>query len=299
MCVPIPPRCIGLECSLVYTRNFFGFLCVGFTVKRYAKRMIDVQNRAYHDQHGRNYTSVIPTNIYGPHDNFHLEDSHVIPGLIHKTYNAMQNGTDLSCWGTESANNNARACTFQCVFAPMRSCPCGCLYRFLWISVWVYICVSLCLSIARAPSLSRSCAMPASATGLLRTAAVAAIVAAAKVSLLAMRTPFPYTLVYNTDSLAIHTRLQYRLPCHTIANGLALTLALVRATNTPRHTTPHHNPQPTQPTTHKIRNKGLARRCGSSYSAKIWLDSSCGPCVTTTRLTPSSFRSRKKTRYAS
>lgn len=179
------------------------FVFVGFTVNRYAKRMIDVQNRAYHDQHGRNYTSVIPTNIYGPHDNFHLEDSHVIPGLIHKTYNAMQNGTDLSCWGTESANNNARACTFQCVFAPMRSCPCGCLYRFLWISVWVYICVSLCLSIARARSLSRSCAMPASATGLLRTAAVAAIVAAAKVSLLAMRTPFPYTLVYNTDSLAI------------------------------------------------------------------------------------------------
>lgn len=68
----------------------------------YAKRMIDVQNRAYHDQHGRNYTSVIPTNIYGPHDNFHLEDSHVIPGLIHKTYNAMQNGTDLSCWGSGS-----------------------------------------------------------------------------------------------------------------------------------------------------------------------------------------------------
>lgn len=68
----------------------------------YAKRMIDVQNRAYHDQHGRHYTSVIPTNIYGPHDNFHLEDSHVIPGLIHKTFNAIQNGTDLTCWGSGS-----------------------------------------------------------------------------------------------------------------------------------------------------------------------------------------------------
>ena len=35
-------------------------------------------------QHGRMFTSVIPTNIYGRHDNFHLEDSHVIPGLMHK-----------------------------------------------------------------------------------------------------------------------------------------------------------------------------------------------------------------------
>lgn len=68
----------------------------------YAKRMIDVQNRAYHDQHGRMYTSVIPTNIYGPHDNFHLEDSHVIPGLMHKTYLAMKSGEDLPCWGTGS-----------------------------------------------------------------------------------------------------------------------------------------------------------------------------------------------------
>merc|ERR1712070_924179 len=56
----------------------------------YAKRMIDVQNRALRDQYGRRYTSVIPTNIYGPYDNFHLEDSHVIPGLIHKTHIAME-----------------------------------------------------------------------------------------------------------------------------------------------------------------------------------------------------------------
>lgn len=36
----------------------------------YAKRMIDVQNRAYHKQFGCPFTSVIPTNIYGPHDNW-------------------------------------------------------------------------------------------------------------------------------------------------------------------------------------------------------------------------------------
>ena len=50
----------------------------------YAKRMLDILNRTYASQFGRKYTSVIPTNIYGPHDNFHLEHSHVIPGLIHK-----------------------------------------------------------------------------------------------------------------------------------------------------------------------------------------------------------------------
>ena len=50
--------------------------------------MIDVQNKAYFQQYGCHFTSVIPTNIYGPHDNYHLHDSHVIPGLIHKIYNA-------------------------------------------------------------------------------------------------------------------------------------------------------------------------------------------------------------------
>ncbi|KAI9351334.1 hypothetical protein BDR26DRAFT_907406 [Obelidium mucronatum] len=38
----------------------------------YAKRMIDVMNRSYHEQYGSNFTSVIPTNIFGPHDNYNL-----------------------------------------------------------------------------------------------------------------------------------------------------------------------------------------------------------------------------------
>merc|ERR1712166_1128907 len=66
----------------------------------YAKRMVDVMNRNYHMQHGRLFTSAIPTNIYGRHDNFHLEDSHVIPGLIHKLYNAKQTGEDFVAWGS-------------------------------------------------------------------------------------------------------------------------------------------------------------------------------------------------------
>lgn len=68
----------------------------------YAKRMIDVQNKMYHAQHGMNCTSIIPTNIYGMHDNFSIEDGHVIPGLIHKCYLAKENGTDFTIWGSGS-----------------------------------------------------------------------------------------------------------------------------------------------------------------------------------------------------
>ncbi|GIY18381.1 GDP-L-fucose synthase [Caerostris darwini] len=66
----------------------------------YAKRLIDIQNRAYHVQHGCTFTSVIPTNVFGPFDNFNLEDGHVLPGLIHKTYEAKKNGTPLVIWGS-------------------------------------------------------------------------------------------------------------------------------------------------------------------------------------------------------
>ncbi|KAI8825634.1 GDP-keto-6-deoxymannnose 3,5-epimerase/4-reductase [Fimicolochytrium jonesii] len=66
----------------------------------YAKRLIDVQNRAYNQQYGCQFTSVIPTNIFGPNDNFDLEDSHVIPGLLHKCYLAKQSGQDLIVSGT-------------------------------------------------------------------------------------------------------------------------------------------------------------------------------------------------------
>jgi GDP-L-fucose synthase len=58
----------------------------------YAKRMLDIQSRAYQEQYNDNFVCVIPTNIYGPHDNFNLQDSHVIPGLIHKCYLAKQKG---------------------------------------------------------------------------------------------------------------------------------------------------------------------------------------------------------------
>ena len=50
----------------------------------YAKRMVDVQIKSYNEQYGVNYKSVIPTNIYGPKDNYDIENGHVIPSLIHK-----------------------------------------------------------------------------------------------------------------------------------------------------------------------------------------------------------------------
>ncbi|KAF8645660.1 hypothetical protein AX16_007656 [Volvariella volvacea WC 439] len=66
----------------------------------HAKRMVDVQNHAYKEEFGHNFTSAIPTNIFGPHDNFDLEDSHVIPGLIHKCYLAKKNNTPFIVSGT-------------------------------------------------------------------------------------------------------------------------------------------------------------------------------------------------------
>lgn len=66
----------------------------------YAKRMLEVQSRCYREQHGRNYVCVIPTNIYGPNDNFNLDDAHVIPALIHKCYLAKQQGLPLVVAGS-------------------------------------------------------------------------------------------------------------------------------------------------------------------------------------------------------
>ena len=69
----------------------------------YAKRMLDIQSRAYREQYGVNYVSVIPTNIYGPRDNFDLKNGHVMPMLMHKCYLAKLNNTALNVWGTGNA----------------------------------------------------------------------------------------------------------------------------------------------------------------------------------------------------
>jgi GDP-L-fucose synthase len=68
----------------------------------YAKRMAEIQMQSYREQYGVNYFSVIPCNIYGPADNYHLEDGHVLPSLIHKFYLADLEGSDVTIWGSGS-----------------------------------------------------------------------------------------------------------------------------------------------------------------------------------------------------
>lgn len=66
----------------------------------YAKRMVDVQLQAANKQYGRKYISVIPNNMYGEHDNFDLENGHVIPALIRKIWEAkIKNKPYFEVWG--------------------------------------------------------------------------------------------------------------------------------------------------------------------------------------------------------
>lgn len=56
---------------------------------------------SYNRQHGRDYRSIMPTNLYGPGDNFHPENAHVLPALIRRFHEAAQNGADhVMLWGT-------------------------------------------------------------------------------------------------------------------------------------------------------------------------------------------------------
>ena len=66
----------------------------------YAKRMLEVQSKAYQEQYKDNFVCVIPTNIYGENDNYSLEDGHVIPALIHKCYLSKQNNEKFVVRGT-------------------------------------------------------------------------------------------------------------------------------------------------------------------------------------------------------
>lgn len=65
----------------------------------YAKRMAEIQIRAYNKQYDTKYFSIIPCNLYGPRDNFNIQNGHVIPTLIHKCYLAKKNNTPFYIWG--------------------------------------------------------------------------------------------------------------------------------------------------------------------------------------------------------
>ena len=65
------------------------------------KRMLLVQCNAYRKQYGFNSIHLLPVNLYGPRDDFDINNSHVIPALIRKVVYAMDNGEDsVDVWGT-------------------------------------------------------------------------------------------------------------------------------------------------------------------------------------------------------
>ena len=74
----------------------------------------------YRDQYGCNFISVMPTNLYGPNDNYDLNNSHVLPAMLRKFMMAKRNGdVSVTIWGTGSpkreflhANDLAEACLF-------------------------------------------------------------------------------------------------------------------------------------------------------------------------------------------
>jgi len=64
-------------------------------------KMCESYNRQYGDSHGVDYRSVMPTNLYGPGDNYHPENSHVIPALIRRFHEArVSNAPEVVIWGT-------------------------------------------------------------------------------------------------------------------------------------------------------------------------------------------------------
>lgn len=86
---------IGLTCkTMTVVVNNFTFQFIFRSSQRWNRiPKCDLINvlffcRAYQQQYpdGCSFTSVVPTNVYGKYDNFNLEDSHVLPGLIHKVY---------------------------------------------------------------------------------------------------------------------------------------------------------------------------------------------------------------------
>jgi GDP-L-fucose synthase len=66
----------------------------------HAKRISEVHSRIIRETTKTWVTCLIPTNIYGPHDNFSLEDGHVVPSLIHRAALAKKSGTSLQVKGT-------------------------------------------------------------------------------------------------------------------------------------------------------------------------------------------------------
>lgn len=80
--------------------------------------------QAYRKQHGCDFISAMPTNLYGPGDNFDLNTSHVLPALIRKAHDAKVSGADhITIWGTGTPRReflHADDCADACVFLMQR-----------------------------------------------------------------------------------------------------------------------------------------------------------------------------------
>ena len=72
------------------------------TNKAYAVAKIAgiIMCQSYNKQYGTNFISLMPTNLYGPNDNFDLENSHVLPAMIRKFHEAKKNNSVVKLWGT-------------------------------------------------------------------------------------------------------------------------------------------------------------------------------------------------------
>ena len=66
----------------------------------YSKRMLELHSKIYRESYGNNFICITPCNVYGPFDNFSLEDGHVLPALIHKCYNAKNENKKFIVKGT-------------------------------------------------------------------------------------------------------------------------------------------------------------------------------------------------------
>ena len=65
-----------------------------------AKKMLLVQSQAYREQYGYNSVFLLPVNLYGPGDNFDPASSHVVPALIKKCFDALDEGAEhIEVWG--------------------------------------------------------------------------------------------------------------------------------------------------------------------------------------------------------
>lgn len=69
----------------------------------YAKRLQEAQSRAYRKEWNCDFVVGVGTNIYGPNDNFSLDNGHVLPALIHRCFLAKQKNIELRVWGSGKA----------------------------------------------------------------------------------------------------------------------------------------------------------------------------------------------------